>query len=52
MVAMMKKLAILALAISSSTATAFVPGKSLKSFNGQGSKAVAKQMPSALSKNG
>jgi len=48
MVAMMKKLTVLALAVSTCTATAFVPTTSLNTFNGKGSATSAKQVPSAL----
>jgi len=52
MVTMMKKLAILALAVSTCTATAFVPSSSLKTFNGQGAATVARQIPAAISNSG
>lgn len=50
---MMKKLAVLALAVSTCTATAFVPGahSAVKTFNGQTTQ-NARHMPSAMAKNG
>lgn len=51
MVATMKKLTVLALAITSCTASAFVPSTSIKAYNGN-SATSAKQMPSTLAKSG
>jgi len=48
MVAMMKKLTVLALAVTTCTATAFIPSTSIKTYNGKATTASAKQVPAAL----
>jgi len=48
MVAMMKKLTVLALAVTTCTATAFVPSTSIQTYNGKAATATAKQVPAAL----
>jgi len=48
MVAMMKKLTVLALAVTTCTATAFIPSTSIKTYNGKAATASAKQVPAAL----